>query len=187
MHNVQIDDNLQPYNAKYNFTVLLLPRALAARILHRPPVYGHRPSCGACTHGIQHKWKSTCVYLWIFHLHTPAELQSMSAICHSMPLGVPHVGEVGPRPMPRYEGQVEDAPGIHQRGFRIHGVSRAAVASAGGGSPRCPVFTGEEEPVGTAYQWKKEENALEERENVNCIFSLLISKLLATYALPVGD
>jgi hypothetical protein len=49
------------------------------------------------------------------------------------------------------------------------------------------VFAGEEEPVGTAYQWKKEENALEEREDVNCIFSLLISKLLATYALPVGD
>jgi hypothetical protein len=68
------------------------------------------------------------------------------------------------------------------------GVSRvAAAASAGGGLPRCPVFAGEEEPMGTAYQWEKEENALEEREDVNCIFSLLISKLHATYALPIGD
>jgi hypothetical protein len=51
---VQIDDHLRSYNTKCNFTVLLLPRALAARILSHPLVaqrhrcHGHQLNYGAC-------------------------------------------------------------------------------------------------------------------------------------------
>jgi hypothetical protein len=41
--------------------------------------------------------------------------------------------------------------------------------------------------VGTTYQLKKEENILEEIEDVNYIFSLLMSKLHDPFVLPVGD
>jgi hypothetical protein len=41
--------------------------------------------------------------------------------------------------------------------------------------------------VGTTYQLKKEENILEEIEDVNYIFSLLMSNLHDPFVLPVGD